>query len=218
MLLEAPPSRYRVVERDGRLTVIDTLGDGAPRAARDLIARDGEARRPDPPAEAATPTLIHTLPRRRPVPSIGPPATRPRPSGARQGNTSPDALPPGRRMIELERATSSAGRSPLRPPAQPPGLLRTIAATVAGDARDDAGRLLLDTAPWYDAKAPRTIALDAGAETRLGAAVAAAAIGAFLALFLVVMGESIGWIIAVIGVVAIGQAKPVVTRWLDRLQ
>jgi hypothetical protein len=101
--------------------------------------------------------------------------------------------------------------------AEPPGAARSVAATVAGDVRDESGRLLLTTARWYDAKAPRTLALSEAGERQLGGVVLALIVGAVIAVVLAVMGEMVGWLIVIAGVVLMSRAKPVATAWLDRL-
>jgi hypothetical protein len=183
MRLEAPPSRYRVIERGGRLVVIDSQSGTTPLRARDLLpaVTDGAAPRyvdypTDDDAPAPTPAAVLEAPRS----ALTPPPNR---------SLAPEA----------------------------PGALRSVAATVAGDRRDDQGRLLLTTARWYDAKAPRTLALTKAGEQQLGGAMIALIVAAVVALFLVMFGSVVGWMIVFATVFAAGRAKPAVTAWLDRL-
>ncbi|HEX4695165.1 hypothetical protein [Sphingomonas sp.] len=161
MRLEAPPSRYRVIERDGRLVVIDR-----------------QAGEQQLPLSLASSPLVRVEP----------------PISSRPASPSPKS------MI-----------------ADPPGLLRSVAAAVTGEVRDDDGRLLLDTANWFDSKAPRTIALSPAGERRLGAVVLALAAAALVAIALVVTGNVIGWVIAIGGFALVSNGKPLASSWLDGL-
>lgn len=162
-----PPSRYRVVERDRRLVVIDTWAKGAP-------ASDSRSAP-------------------RPIAGVRPmarPATAPRPG-----------------IADPRGATGLAG------------LLVRIACMGSDDG---AGRRILTTHEYYDAKGPRDIVLSAAAERRLGraltisvAAVAVAlVIGWFgMPLFVLLFFAAIGINAAMASVI-----KPVLTRWLDGLE
>lgn len=219
MVLEAPPSRYRVVERGGRLTVIDTQGDGTVRSARDLIARDAAARRvaiddaPGVPADHLE-ILPLSAPMALPRPQTAGPSDKPPATGTRRPLGQRADVAGADRLLAASPPRAFSRNDPLT---QPPGLLRSVAAAVAGNARDDAGRLLLTTARWYDAKAVRTVALEPAAETRIGVAVLAAAFALLVTLGLFLSGEPAGWVLAVLAFVGVGQVKPVVTRQLDRL-
>ncbi len=101
-------------------------------------------------------------------------------------------------------------------PQAPPDFLIN-AASIAGSERDRDGRLLLNTARWYDSKGPRTIALDQAAERKLGAAILvllAIVVGGIIA------GVLVGWLGLVLAFIAfslIGRIKGIATPWLDRL-
>jgi hypothetical protein len=101
-------------------------------------------------------------------------------------------------------------------PEAPPNFLIN-AAGVFGSGRDRDGRLLLNTARWYDAKGPRTIALDQAAERKLGAAVLvvmAIVVGGIIA------GLLVGWLgfaLAFLAFSLAGRIKGIATPWLDRL-
>ncbi|HEX7850424.1 MAG TPA: hypothetical protein VF485_11900 [Sphingomonas sp.] len=193
-----PPSRYRVIERGGRLQVIDSWA----------------ATRPPAMAAYADPVAVEDV-----DPSDPPFADRaaeawsdtpPPPVGFADMSAQP--------AMTLDRATPAA--PPPRAPdlvAGPPELLRNVAATICGDARDADGRLVLKTARFYDSRAPRAIALDAEGERQLGLAilvVLALAVGAML------FTATLGWPGIVVGVIAVGlvrQVNLVATPWLDRL-
>jgi len=61
--MDAPPSRYRVVERGARLVVIDSVAGGAPPTARDLLPDDREGFSIEPyPRESGDPESPTTPP------------------------------------------------------------------------------------------------------------------------------------------------------------
>lgn len=143
MVLQAPPSRYRVIERKGRLEVVDTWAGHHPASAHVPLAPVvAEA-----PAVAAADTSPDPLVERWPD-------FVPEPTASRSAlDPVPATVPPlaSRRMI-----------------APQPGFLRSVAMAVCGDKRDIDGRLMLNTARWFDLKAPRRIALDPDGEREIG--------------------------------------------------
>lgn len=194
-----PPSRYRVIERGGRLQVIDTWA----------------ARRPPRSADYAEPVPLDDLDRSDPV-AADPVAD----SGSGDGRPwSDSAQGPGVSPMDLDRPTPSAPLPPRasRIVAESPELLRNVAATICGDKRDGDGRLVLQTARFYDSRAPRAIALDLDGERELGLAMLAALA---LAVAAVLFTATLGWPGIVVGVIAVGLARQVnviATPWLDRL-
>lgn len=182
MWLQAPPSRYRVVERGGRLVVIDSLSGSTPLRAKDLLPAT---------TDDASATYVDYPEDDPPQPASAPILEAPR---------SALSPPPGKSLAP-----------------QAPSGLASIAATVAGQARDDRGRLLLTTARWYDAKGPRTLALDMAGEQQLGGAIIGLVVAAFVALCLVVLGDVLGWMIVFAIIFLAARAKPLTTVWLDRL-
>ena len=178
--MEPPPSRYRVVERGGRLVVIDSVVGGAPPTARELLSGKVSERSSD----AAS---FYPYPRE-------------------SGDPGPEAVSPF--VLDSRVRGNTAGN--------PPGAAQNVAETVIGNTRDDQGRLLLTTARWYDAKGPRTLALGAEGERQLGSIVVALAVGAMIAVVLAVVGETVGWVVVMVAIVALNRAKPIATAWLDR--
>ena len=179
MVMELPPSRYRVVERGRRLEVIDTLAGRRPAYAAEA--------RPQPWAPAEVVDRLADVLEIEPQPVVM--------------EKRPPALPP-----------APIGSMPVAPPD-----FLINAASIAGSERDRDGRLLLNTARWYDSKGPRTIALDRAAERKLGAAILvllAIAVGGIIA------GVLVGWLGFVLAFIAfslIGRIKSIATPWLDRL-
>jgi hypothetical protein len=188
MAMELPPSRYRVIERGRRLEVIDTLAGRRPAYA---------------PAAATFPDPV------RPQPWVGT-----LPADGWQGEAVDPEYEPA--------AVEEYSRSPPPPapvgsmPVAPPDFLINAASIVSSE-RDRDGRLLLNTARWYDAKGPRTVALDQAGERKLGAAILV-----LLALVVggIVVGVLVGWLgfaFAFIAVSLGGRIKTIATPWLDRL-
>jgi hypothetical protein len=193
-----PPSRYRVIERGGRLQVIDTW------AARRSPAMAAYA---DPESVAVAdppdPSLVDTV-------TDAWPDSAPSPAGFADASAQP--------AMTLDSPIPSA---PLpRAPdlvAGPPELLRNVAATICGDARDADGRLVLKTARFYDSRAPRAIALDVEGERQLGLAMLVALA---LTVGAVLFTATLGWPgigVGVIAVILARQVNLVATPWLDRL-
>ncbi len=161
--------------------------------------------------------VIDTLAGRRPAYAV---EARPQPwvpvsDADRPAANVPDIAP---EPVEAEeRASMPPPPAPLGSmPEAPPDFLIN-AAGVFGSGRDRDGRLLLNTARWYDAKGPRTIALDQAAERKLGAAVLvlmAIVVGGIIA------GLLVGWLGLVLAFVVfslVGRIKGIATPWLDRL-
>jgi hypothetical protein len=195
---QPPPSRYRVIERGGRLQVIDTWAARRPPAMADYA--EPEAVEDDSSDQALADTLTDAWP-----------------SSAR---SSPDPVgTPSAAPAVSDQSAFSAPRT-LRTSqivAGPPELLRNVAAAICGNKRDSDGRLLLTTARFYDSRAPRTIALDLDGEREVGLVVLVAlAVAAGAVLFT----ATLGWTGVVVGVIAVGlvrQANHIATPWLDRL-
>lgn len=143
MIMQAPPSRYRVIERKGRLEVIDTWAGHRPATAHVPL----EPAAAEPPAVAAATAAPDPLVER--WPDFAPEPVAP----ASALDPAPDPVPPLASQQML---------------ASPTGFLHSVAATVCGDQRDIDGRLMLNTKRWFDQKAPRRIALDPDGERQIG--------------------------------------------------
>jgi hypothetical protein len=196
--VKPPASRYRVVERGGRLVVIDSVAGGTPPTARDLLPdrADEFPSTPyprDPEGGDSQATSLLTLDSRF------------------RGNTDDG------RDAMLEPPSPPRPVFAQSPIATPPGLLSNVAATVCSDARDGDGRLQWTTARWFDARGPRTVTLSQKSEQQLGFATLALLIGAVCAVIFAVAFGFVGFVILVIAGSALRQAKPAVTAWIDRL-
>jgi hypothetical protein len=194
-----PPSRYRVIERGGRLQVIDTWAAARPQPRMADYA-EPEPVDVDPPDQALADTVTDAWPTvaRSSPDLVGTPSAAP----AASDRPAFSAAPP------LRASQIVAG---------PPELLGNIAAAICGNKRDSDGRLLLQTARFYDSRAPRTIALDLNGQREVGLVVLVALA---LAAGAVLFTASLGWPGIVVGVIAVGlvrQANQIATPWLDRL-
>jgi hypothetical protein len=195
-----PPSRYRVIERGGRLQVIDTWAATRPPPRMADYVDPAAADAVDPPDQPVADTVADGWPD---VAQSSPaPVEAPYPPPMAPDQLAFSAPPPPR------AAQIVAG---------PPELLRNVAATTCGDKRDGDGRLVLRTARFYDSRAPRAIALDLEGERQLGLVVLVAlAVVAGTVLFTATLGVP-GIVIGVIAVVLLRQVNLVATPWLDRL-
>lgn len=140
MVDKPPPSRFSVVERGGRLVVIDRVSGTTPPSAAERMAEHDRrmGHRTEPPAaqpRAATPPARASSP----APTSAPAANRPAVSApAAKTGQGPWREPGGKRD---SRATSA------KPAARP-------------QARAGSGeRKTIVTGKWWDAKGPRTIEL-----------------------------------------------------------
>ena len=93
---------------------------------------------------------------------------------------------------------------------------------VCAGSTDDTGRPILTTANFYDVEGPRQIVLGRVGAKRLGRWLIAM-VAAMVAIALLIYATPWGFIIAfvVVGMVASNAntaARPVITRWLDRLE
>lgn len=159
-----PPSRFAVVEKGGRLVVIDRESGTTPPTAAERMAAHDRARGIEPI---------------RPVqkePSVAVAA-------AAAAATAPEALDTHRSTAKDNRPAAAPARSPwsgkgakagiaLRPPANPAPVTRT--------PRPAGNRQIIVTGKWWDEKGPRTIELGPLGQTQLR--------NGLLALFAVLVG------------------------------
>ncbi|MEO6384952.1 MAG: hypothetical protein ABIO20_00465 [Sphingomonas sp.] len=187
-----------MVERSGRLVVVDSVVGGTPPTARDLLGEDGETLVTEPyPRESGDSESLAMSPL-----TLDSRLHR----DAEEGNSATlEAPSPPRRAL---------AQSPI---ATPPGVLRNVATTVCSDRRDADGRLQWTTARWFDVKGPRTIPLSQKAEPQLGFAALALLAGAVFAVIFAVAFGFVGMVVLVIAGSSLRQAKPAVTAWIDRL-
>ncbi|KGB56191.1 hypothetical protein OVY29_16535 [Sphingopyxis sp. SE2] len=149
MVDRPPPSRFSVVERGGRLVVIDReTGQIPPTAAERMDAHDRrmgvEPLRPA--AQAAGPEAILELAEAAPVTQ----RELPRPSNGRNAVATMDRKQPWGQKVKGAGQPQPA-RIPERPALQP-------------QASD---RKTIVTAKWWDAKGPRTIELGPNGQSEL---------------------------------------------------
>jgi hypothetical protein len=191
-----PPSRYRVIERGGRLQVIDTWAARRPPAMADYA--EPESVDVDPPDQALGDRVADAWPNAA--------RSSPEPVGISSAAASDQAAFPAPQPLRASQIVAG-----------PPELLRNIAAAICGNKRDGDGRLLLQTARFYDSRAPRTIMLDLDGESEVGLVVLVAlAVAAGAVLFTATLGWP-GIVVGVIAVGMVGQANLIATPWLDRL-
>jgi hypothetical protein len=195
---QPPPSRYRVIERGGRLQVIDTWAAARPPAMADYA--EPEPVDDDSSDRALADTVTDAWPN--------------------AGRSSQDPVGTSSAVPAVSDQPAFSAPPPLRASqivAGPPELLRNVAAALCGNKRDGDGRLLLTTARFYDSRAPRTITLDLDGEREVGLVILVAlAVAAGTVLFT----ATLGWPGIVVGVIAVGlvrQVNLIATPWLDRL-
>lgn len=171
-----PPSRYRIVERGGRLQVIDSATGKTPPTAAERMAEHDDARgfaneRRDQLADADAAAGN---------PAAGaagklPPAAAPKPPGAPRASAPPENPWGNRRPAPSAPATETAftaAANQTRPadmPSRPPPMdtqrragpgqtgarPEQLGPRPAGSAQSD----LVTTAKWWDANGPRTVRL-----------------------------------------------------------
>ena len=184
MLDRTPPGRYSVVERGGRLVVIDRATGGTPPTAAQRMAEHDRRRgiEPAPPAPReetpeplkAPATIAGTAPADRLREAI---AARGAQAKARQPWGDTPAAPPARDSV------------PARIPAHVPEPAPTPASRSRPALQPDRGsRKTVVTSKWWDAKGPRTIELGANGQSTLsGGFVTIFAIGLAIFVFLLLI-------------------------------
>lgn len=170
MLDRTPPGRYSVVERGGRLVVIDRDTGQVPATAAERMAEHDRRMGSEPvrperretPAPAAIPAVAA---------SAAPPADRLREAIAaraqhsepkRPWNKAPAPPPTPARIPNRPQAKAPKGSAPQKPPRSGDGARKTIV-----------------TAKWWDAKGPRTIELGPKGQSTLS--------GGFVTIFAAVL-------------------------------
>ncbi|SBV34840.1 protein of unknown function [uncultured Sphingopyxis sp.] len=150
MVDRPPPSRFSVVERGGRLVVIDReTGQTPPTAAERMDAHDRRmGTEPNRPAARAAPARAETI---LDLAEAAPAPPRAAPQPPNDGKAA--AAPAMNRKQPW--AQQARGKGPARIPQRPQSQSR------AGD------RKTIVTAKWWDAKGPRTIELGQQAQAEL---------------------------------------------------
>jgi hypothetical protein len=136
----------------------------------------------------------------------------------------PDAPMPGTLKPSMPVATKPTGVGAVRLPGGG-GLIDTLGGVlvlgVCAGSTDSAGNPILTTTNYYDVNGPREILLTAAAAKRLGRWLLALVAGG-LAVMLLIFAAPWGFIVAfvLVGMIASANttARPVITRWLDRLE
>jgi hypothetical protein len=164
-----PPSRFSVIERGGRLVVIDKQTGQTPLSAAERMDLHDRQRGVEPIRPAKTSVAPDLSAAARAESGL---SARPAPS---QQNSIPAATP--------TTAASKPGKQPWsRPPSDRPALKSAPASTQAASrpAPQASGALkTIVTGKWWDAKGPRTIELGPKGQQVLS--------GGFLTLFFVAL-------------------------------
>lgn len=168
MLDRTPPGRYSVVERGGRLVVIDRDTGQVPATAAERMA-EHDRRMGNTPVRPAKPE-VSAAPA-APPPGLTPPpadrlreaiAARPPRAEPKQPWSKASPPPTPARIPNRPQATPPASRAPQRPPPTNGTVRKTVV-----------------TAKWWDAKGPRTIELGPKGQSTLS--------GGFVTIFAAVL-------------------------------
>ncbi|MBA4748471.1 MAG: hypothetical protein H2056_07135 [Sphingopyxis sp.] len=190
-----PPPRYRIVERQGRLEVIDSeTGGRPPTAAERMAAHDAAhghaALRYDRLAETAAASEA-------PVPSAPPvsqsdrapePAARPAPTNAIRAAIAQRANPWGDGnggRVGLGAQSQSEAQARPGPGANQGTARRTLRSRIPRDEN----RMPMVTSKWWDSKGPRTLDLGEAGRAKLSGGFVTAAIVAFFALIAMAIAQ-----------------------------
>ncbi len=192
MVDRAPPSRFSVVERGGRLVVIDRETGQTPLSAAERMALHDrnlgiETIRPERPSSApdvSAAARAESGLSARPAPNQPPAAVanagKPRPAAAKPAPArQPWSQTPGDRPAL--KADAAPGRMPSR--AAPQGGARMTPQGGTRMAPQSGARKTIVTGKWWDAKGPRTIELGAKGQQTLS--------GGFVTLFFVLVTAAI---------------------------
>lgn len=178
-MLEAPPSRYKIVERNRRLITIDT--------------QTGEA-------VGSAPGQVQGL-----APGGAAGAALEVPASPAMRTTNANMGGPARGQTVLGAGRSGSQSAPAIAVASPRGMLAMLADLFPRTRLDAEGRITLTTAPYYDADAPRQMRLTKGKTDTLGIYVIALGLLALFVVSLVIMTDMIfGAIILVFVTIRVG--------------
>jgi len=171
-----PPSRFSVVERGGRLVVIDRETGQTPLSAAERMEIHDrqlgvEPIRPERPSQ--TPDLSAAARAESGLSARPAPNQPPTPAPTRQ-RSSGAATEPGKRPW---------ANAPKDPPAPTPNTAPTPARVPNRPAPQRGGRKTIVTGKWWDAKGPRTIELGPKGQQTLS--------GGFVTLFCVLLTAAI---------------------------
>jgi len=191
-----PAPRYRIVERGGRLEVIDSLtGERPLSAAERMVAHDAAhghaAMRYDRIAETAE--AVTTAP-------VSAPAIAPVPALKPQSATAPiaaDTIRPALAQRANPWGGNNGGRTQLGAQSQSEAQARPSPSTRTAPARPaphanaarDSKRQPIVTGQWWDAKGPRTIDLGAAGRAKLSNGFGTALIIAFFVIIVLIIVE-----------------------------
>lgn len=182
-----PPSRLKVVEKGGRLVVIDTATGATPPSAAERMAQHNQALgiAPSMPAPKSTAPDLSAKARAesglsaRPAP-MAPPApsskATPPPSRIAERLKAQSTMPPG-----TPKGASPWTRGAAKPTAPAKAVKVDRPAPRAGGARKT-----IETAKWWDSEGPRTLDLGPLAQQKLQSSFLALG-GALFVLFIVAM-------------------------------
>jgi hypothetical protein len=180
-----PPSRYRIVERSGRLEVIDLeTGTRPASAAERMAAHDAahghaalrydrlEEEAPAPPPAMASGTPAPTAQPRPTDPIRAALARRANPWGGNDGARA-----------ELGAQSQSEARARPAPDMARPN----VPAERRAERARNAERQPFVTGKWWDSKGPRTISLGAAGQAKLQSSFVTAAVIAFFAIIAMIV-------------------------------
>lgn len=175
-----PSSRYSVVERGGRLVVIDRTTGQIPLSAAERMDQHDRAMGVEP---------IRPERSRAPVPAAAPAPradTRPAaPQSDNRGNASMAAAVAERNRRPWSNGPTNRDR-PAPAPAPAPARINERPAPPRGGARKT-----IVTAKWWDSKGPRTIELGPKGQSALSGGFVAIVIGALIAAVVLLMIEPV---------------------------
>lgn len=177
-----PPSRYSVVERGGRLVVIDRTTGQIPLSAAERMDQHDRAMGVEPirPERSRTPASAAT-----PAPRAD---TRPTaPQAGERGNASMAAAVAERNKRPWSNGPANRDRPAPAPTTAPaPARINERPAPPRGGARKT-----IVTGKWWDSKGPRTIELGPKGQSALSGGFVAIVIGALIAAVVLLMIEPV---------------------------
>lgn len=185
MVDRPPPSRFSVVERGGRLVVIDRTTGQTPLSAAERMDQHDRAMGVEPirPERSRAPAPAATLAPRADTRAAPPPA-------GRRGNASMAAAVAARNKRPWSGAPTNRDSPAPAPAPAPPRINERPAPSRRG------ARKTIVTAKWWDSKGPRTIELGPKGQSALSGGFVAVVIGALIAAVVLLMIEPVIFFIA----------------------